>query len=212
VKESEVERLFGDPAVLLGFMRRTRKAVFHNSNIFYRDIQYAIKDYYDAVERRPIPLTRAAEMAQEVIELYTDVGLLRQVANQAYLLTSPEWSTPRGGTYSMLTIHGAPLPEFADSALELAIAETPGDRVLYEQQDVQFKGGDVSPAGATIAALQQDASVAPVPEETPGVEHRLETVGTQQVETADTTIVEPEAKEGTEQAAPTPPWLRKNEK
>lgn len=187
-------------------MRRTRKGVFHNSNLFYRDIQYAIKDYFDAVERRPIPLTKAAQMANEVIALYTDVGLLRQVANQAYLLTSPEWSTPQGGTYSMLTIHGAPLPEFADSALELAIAETPGDRVLYEQEK-QFKGGDVSPEGATIAALQQDASIAPVPEETAGVEHRLETVGTQQAAPSD---VEPVSDD--EPVGSKPPWLRKTDK
>lgn len=200
--ESEVERLFGDPAVLLGFMRRTRKPVFHNSNIFYRDIQYAIKDYFDAVERRPISLPKAAQMASEVIELYTDVGILRKVANQAYLLESPEWITPKAGTYSMLTIHGAPLPDYANAALELAIAETPGDRVLYEQQDTAFKGGDVSPEGATIAALQQDA--ADIRDE-----ESVSAAGTNAVETLTAPSVQEAKNKVEERTAPAPPWLRK---
>lgn len=206
MKVSEVERLFGDPAVLLGFMRRTRKPVFHNSNIFFRDIQYAIKDYFDAVERRPLSLPKAAEMANEVIDLYTDVGLLRKVANQAYLLDSPEWSTPKGGTYSMLTIHGAPLPDFANAALELAIAETPGDRVLYEQQDTAFKGGDVSPEGATIAALQSDAAadLAAHPDETAGGQHTYETLAGTSVNTTAS------APKQDKVSGLVPPWLRKD--
>ena len=117
-RNKEVERLFGNPEVLLGFMRRTRKPVFHKSNIFFRDIQFAIRDYYDTVERSPITLPRAERMARDVVQLYTEVGLLKKVNNQAYLVDSPEFRTPKSGTYSMLTIHGGPLPNEVDTSLK----------------------------------------------------------------------------------------------
>lgn len=101
---------FTDPEVLLGFMRRTRKPVFHKSNVFFRDIQFAIRDYFDTVARKPITVPKAERMAREVVQLYTASGLLRKVNNQAYVLDSPEWATPKSGTYSMLTLDGGPMP------------------------------------------------------------------------------------------------------
>jgi hypothetical protein len=201
MRVSEVETLFSDPAVLLGFMRRTRKAVFHNSNIFYRDIQFAIRDYFDSVERRPISMPEAARMANEVIDLYTDVGILRKVNNQAYLLESPEWTTPKGGTFSMLTIHGAPLPESAKAVLELAIAETPGEQVLKDQE-IGFKGGDVSPQGSTIAALQSDGGDA---DESVGGPSDKETLSARDVQAVATSG----SHEQSENSSSAPPWLRK---
>ncbi len=113
-----VERHFTNPEVLLGFMRRTRKPVFHKSNIFFRDIQYAIRDYFDTVEREPVTIPQAERMARDVVELYTQSGILREVNNQAYVLDSPEWMTPKSGTYSMLTLEGGPMPG------EEAVAQT----------------------------------------------------------------------------------------
>jgi hypothetical protein len=151
-RNMDVERLFGNPETLLGFMRRTRKPVFHNSNLFFRDIQCAIRDYFDTVEAQPITAPVAEQMARDVIQMYTDVGLLRKVDNQAYRLEAPEFSTPTGGTYSMLTVHGAPLPVGVENWLEMATVGSPVDPALREEIR-DYKGGDVSPEGATIAAL-----------------------------------------------------------
>jgi hypothetical protein len=150
------EYYFSNPEVLLGFMRRTRKPVFHKSNIFFRDIQFAVRDYFDTVERSPISMPEAERMALDVVQLYMEVGLLRQVNNHAYVLDSPEFSTPKTGTYAMLTIHGAPLPRDAEDALELATAGTSADANLQ----MEFKGGDVSPEGSRIAELSMAATTA----------------------------------------------------
>ena len=104
------ERHFSDPEVLLGYMRQTRKPVFHKSNVFFRDIQFAIRDYFDTVVRKPITLTEAEVMAAEVVRMYTASGLLREVNNLAYVLHAPDWATTKEGTYSMLTLSGTPLP------------------------------------------------------------------------------------------------------
>ena len=156
-KFEEVERYFGNPEVLLGFMRRTRKPVFHKSNIFLRDVQFAIRDYFDTVEREPVTLVEAERMATSVIGLYERQGLLRKVNNQAWVLDSPEWVTPKSGTYAMLTIHGAPLPGEAEALLEEVTIGTAADPAFMEAPGA-LKGGDVSPDGAKIAELTMPAT------------------------------------------------------
>ena len=149
--EKIVEKYFGNPEVLLGFMRRTRKPVFHKSNLFFRDIQFAVRDYFDAVERSPITLPEAERMAHEIVERYTTEGILRPVNNQAFCLEYPEWKTPAAGTYAMLTIHGAPLPVNADAALEAAVQASPAE--IGSDAEPILKGGDESPDGNRVAEL-----------------------------------------------------------
>ncbi len=117
-----VEKYFGNPEVLLGFMRQTRKPVFHKSNLFFRDIQFAVHDYFETVARKPVTMPEAEQMAREIVQLYTKSGVLREVNNQAYRLDGPAWVTPKGGTYAMLTLNGAPLPS---EAVEPILAEAP---------------------------------------------------------------------------------------
>src|ERR1044071_3329745 len=152
MKDTEiVERHFSNPEVLLGFMRRTRKPVFHKSNLFFRDIQYAIKDYFDTVEREPVSIPQAERLAREVVERYTLSGLFRKVGNQSYRLDMPAFATPKDGTYAMLTIHGAPLPSEADAAVDIATMGTAADPEFQDSK--ALKGGDVSPDGAKLAEL-----------------------------------------------------------
>jgi hypothetical protein len=117
-----VEEHFSNPEVLLGFMKKTRKPVFHKSNIFFRDVQYALRDYFDRVENKPITTPEAERMAHEVVELYIGRGLLREVSNQAYLLDMPEFATPKSGTYSMLKFDGGSQPDEVEEELTAPIA------------------------------------------------------------------------------------------
>ena len=143
---------FTDPELLFSFMRRTRKPVWHKSNVHFRDIQHAIRDYMETVEREPISMPEAERIASEIVELYARRGVLRNVSNQAYTLNMPEFHTTEAGTYAMLTIHGAPLPGGAEAALERAtegMAESAG----VAEELGELKGGDVSPEGDTLAEL-----------------------------------------------------------
>ncbi len=117
-----IEKYFGNPEVLLGFMRQTRKPVFHKSNLFFRDIQHAVHDYFESVEHEQVSLPEAERMAKEIVQLYTQQGVLREVNNQAYRLEGPAWMTPKDGTYAMLTLNGTPLP---GEAVEPIVAEAP---------------------------------------------------------------------------------------
>ena len=103
-------------------MRQTRKPVFHKSNLFFRDIQFAVHDYFETVARKPVTMPEAEQMTREIVELYKVSGVLREVNNQAYRLDGPAWATPKGGTYAMLTLNGTPLP---GEAVEPILAEAP---------------------------------------------------------------------------------------
>ncbi|SRR5579883_972511 len=199
----EVEKYFGNPEVLLGFMRRTRKPVFHKSNIFFRDVQYAIRDYFDTVEREPVSIPEAAEMANEVIALYTKRGLLRQVNNQAYLLNFPEFSTPKAGTYAMLTIHGAPLPGEANESLEEATAGTAADP-SFQEAPGKLKGGDVSHDGSKLAELT--LPIAPPANAEKGHLYPSEAARSGAPEEPH---VDPQSVTNTK-PKPVPPWVKRN--
>jgi len=110
----EVDRHFADPDVLLAFMRTSRKPVFHKSNIMFRDVQMAVRDYYDSVIKRSLTVPQTEELAALIIERYCKSGALRQVGPQAYTLNAPKWGTPPAGTYSMLNLGGSPLPGVAE--------------------------------------------------------------------------------------------------
>ncbi len=91
------------PYELFSYMREIRKPVFHNSNIFLRDLQYAIQDYFEDKEGQTIRGERANEIALEVARAYERDGIFKRVNPQGYLLNYPELSTPKdGGTIAGL--------------------------------------------------------------------------------------------------------------
>ncbi len=122
LKKDLIEKYFGNPEVLLGFMRQTRKPVFHKSNLFFRDIQFAVHDYFESVQGKKVTMPEAEQMTREIVQLYTKSGVLREVNNQAYRLDGPAWATPKAGTYAMLTLNGTPLP---GEVVEPIVAEAP---------------------------------------------------------------------------------------
>ena len=114
------------PYELFSFMRETHKPVFHNSNVFLRDVQYAIQDYYEDRHGVTIRNDAAEVLAKEVAKAYEQKGIFRKVNPQGYLLIYPELlTTKEGGTKG--GIWGgtaAPLPPPAAAAVKAA-APTP---------------------------------------------------------------------------------------
>lgn len=114
------------PYELFSFMRETHKPVFHNSNVFLRDVQYAIQDYYEDRHGVTIRNDAAEVLAREVARAFEQKGIFRKVNPQGYLLNYPDLLTQKeGGTKG--GIWGgtaAPLPPPAVAAVKAA-APTP---------------------------------------------------------------------------------------
>ena len=87
------------PYELLSYMREIHKPVFHNSNIFFRDLQFSIQEYFEDKQGLTIRNDLAESIAKEVARAYEQEGIFKRVNPQGYILNYPELSTPKeGGT------------------------------------------------------------------------------------------------------------------
>lgn len=69
-------------SIFFKFMKEKYR-LFLNSNIFFRDIQYAIKSYFEKKDIR-IKYSQAEKIAYEFIERLEDTGELKKMSDNAW--------------------------------------------------------------------------------------------------------------------------------
>jgi hypothetical protein len=114
------------PYELFSFMREIRKPVFHNSNVFLRDVQYAIQSYFEDREGVTLRGDTAESMAKEVARGLEARGIFRKVNPQGYMLNFPDMLTGKDGTKGPLA-GGKPemMPPPAPTAVKAAAPAAP---------------------------------------------------------------------------------------
>jgi len=85
------------PYELFSYMREIHKPVFHNSNIFLRDVQYSIQDYFEDRQGTTIRDAEAVKMAEEVARAYERKGIFKKVNPQGFVLNFPELVASKTG-------------------------------------------------------------------------------------------------------------------
>ncbi|MEP7234225.1 MAG: hypothetical protein ABI778_02905 [Ignavibacteriota bacterium] len=85
------------PYELFSYMRETHKPVFHNSNVFLRDVQYSIQDYFEDRQGQTIKDAEAVRMAQEVARAFESKGIFKKVNPQGFTLNFPELVASKTG-------------------------------------------------------------------------------------------------------------------
>lgn len=108
--------LIEEPELLLNFFREMRRPAFYNSNVFYRDIEFAIRDYFQAEEGKSLRNPEAERIANDVIHAWMEQGILRQVNRHAFVLLHKDYLTPKEGTVGLLNV---PLDKLPASAIPL---------------------------------------------------------------------------------------------
>jgi hypothetical protein len=73
---------------------KARIPLYHLSNVFFRDLHYAVMNYLMAY-RRKLKYYDAEEVARGVIEGFEKAGILKKVDSQTWLLVYPEFQLPR---------------------------------------------------------------------------------------------------------------------
>ena len=113
------------PYELFSYMREIRKPVFHNSNVYVRDVQYAIQDYFEDKTGEVVKNAEIDRVAMEVIRGLEAKGILKRVNPQGYLVNYPEMLTGKDGTKGPLgiSIGATELPPAASA--QSAAASTP---------------------------------------------------------------------------------------
>lgn len=171
----DVESLKEEPELLLNFLREMRKAAFYNSNLFFRDIQYSIRDYFEAEEGKTVTIPQAEKLAREVLRGWQEKGVVRQVNTHAYLLLHKDYLTPKEGTIGLLNVPLSKLPESAIplpkgmSAVSTAVAShVPQEAIAAMNADASARAEE---AKTSAEEKSKDASDAQAPEaQTPGAD------------------------------------------
>ncbi|MEI8135593.1 MAG: hypothetical protein WCH46_11065 [bacterium] len=86
------------PYELFSYMREIHKPVFHNSNVFLRDLQFSIQDYFEDKQGKTIRDAEAQRIAEEVSRAYERKGIFKKVNPQGYVLNFPELVAGKSGT------------------------------------------------------------------------------------------------------------------
>lgn len=79
-----IEHLKSNKNTFFNFMKEDYP-LFKNSNLFLRDLQYAIKSYFEMKEY-PITYTQAETIAKDFIKELSSTNDLRQIDNKSWKL------------------------------------------------------------------------------------------------------------------------------
>ncbi len=90
-----MQNLVGKDTDLLDFMRSHGFPVFHLSNIFYRDFQYGVRDYYRANEGIDVGTLKADEIATLVIQDMEKRNILTPHSKNTWILNNERYLLPR---------------------------------------------------------------------------------------------------------------------
>ena len=74
--------LLSNRKMFFNFMKE-KYSVYQNSNIFFRDIQYAIKSYYEKKEQK-VKYALAEKLAYEFVNQLESEGQLKKISDNAW--------------------------------------------------------------------------------------------------------------------------------
>jgi len=80
---------------LLGFLK-AKYPMFHNSNFFYRDLQYGIRSF---MEKKGIDISyaEAADLADEISKDYENKEIFVRMNKKGWKINYPEFTTTEPG-------------------------------------------------------------------------------------------------------------------
>lgn len=84
-----LELLKSDKETLLKFLK-ARFPLFHNSNFFFRDLQYGIKSYLEKKNYK-VTYKQSEDLAKEMASLFEKESLFIMVNSQAWRINNPEF-------------------------------------------------------------------------------------------------------------------------
>lgn len=85
------ESMIGKEKILFEFMKSTGYPVFHLSNIFLRDIEYGIRDYYRVTLRKDIGARESIRLAKELILDLEMKKIISPLSGSTWIMNMPEF-------------------------------------------------------------------------------------------------------------------------
>ncbi len=89
------EMLKNNDSVLLEFLK-AKFPLFHNSNFFFRDLQYGIRSFFEKKEIK-ISYQDAEKLANEIAKHFEEKGIFIKVNHQGWKIHFPDFATAEPG-------------------------------------------------------------------------------------------------------------------
>jgi hypothetical protein len=89
------EKLKNNDLVVLEFLK-AKFPLFHNSNFFFRDLQYGIRSYFEKKDIN-ISYQDAEKLAVEFAERFEEKGIFVRINHQGWKINYPEFATAEPG-------------------------------------------------------------------------------------------------------------------
>lgn len=85
-----------DPVAFLRFMSAEGYPVVHESNIFFRDIEFALVKFVESKSGKKIGyFAKAEKAAQEICAAFERTGILKRVSAQAFVVNCKDFMLAR---------------------------------------------------------------------------------------------------------------------
>jgi hypothetical protein len=89
--EKYLESLKSDYPVFLNYLK-AKFPLFHNSNFFFRDLHYGVKNYLEKKEM-PVSYADAEEIAEKLAEFFKEQEIFVLINEKSWKLNYPEFVT-----------------------------------------------------------------------------------------------------------------------
>ena len=76
------------------FKKSYPNSIFHNSNIFHRDIQYVLTDYIMKKEKKMLPVNKSDILAKEIEKEFEKKNIFKRLDDRTWVLNYPDFVTP----------------------------------------------------------------------------------------------------------------------
>lgn len=178
MEQSGINVVKSDPRRFLDFLKSNKYAVYHRSNIFFRDFQYGLWRFLKENQTK-VSYADMERLAGDVVADWEGKGMLKRINRQSFELNMPEYSlggvpTAEDGMTETAPSKGKPAPASGPAATQ-APAATDDPEKAAKLAELQAKmaaakakregGDDPAPAAAAAPAPAAAASTTSVPSE-----------------------------------------------
>jgi|GEM_PF-778673 len=156
MEHSDVGSVKSDPKLFLDFLKEHRYAVYHKSNIFFRDFQFGLWRFLKENQTR-VSYAEMERVAREVLDAWEHQGTIRKINRQSFELTMPEYLTvwPTAGFGGSVGTTPAPSKEKpAPSPPSVAPAARPESTTAAPATDDGDKEAKIAAIRAKMAAAK----------------------------------------------------------
>jgi len=94
--DMDLQTLVSNYSDFLYFYKKSYpNSIYHNSNVFHRDIQYILTEYIRKKENKVLPVGKSEEMAYSLESELEKKGILKRLDHRSWVLQYPDFKTPK---------------------------------------------------------------------------------------------------------------------